>query len=343
MSWLAKLSLANRGLVALVAVIVTAFGLLTIPNLKQQLFPSLDFPAAFVFASLPGRGAGDRRAPGHRADRGRPAGRRRPGEGHLDLPRGRGHHPARVHLRHRPRRRRGQGAVRAQPDRRPAAGRVDPQVFAGSTDDFPVVVLAASSSERRERAAPTSCAPRVVPEITAIDGVREATVTGARDHEIVITPDPAKVAAAGVDVAALATALRANGVAVPAGTLTADGTSLTVQVGTPLTTVDDLKGIYLSGRGGAPGRARSGGRGTFAARRRRRSLTRTNGKPSLGIAVTATPGRQRGRHLQRDQGQAARARRRPRRRRRADAGLRPGPVRGAVDRGPDHRGPARPA
>ena len=43
MSWLAKLSLANRGLVALVAVIVTAFGLLTIPNLKQQLFPSLDF------------------------------------------------------------------------------------------------------------------------------------------------------------------------------------------------------------------------------------------------------------------------------------------------------------
>ena len=54
MSWLAKLSLANRGLVALVAVIVTAFGLLTIPSLKQQLFPSLDFPAAFVFASYPG-------------------------------------------------------------------------------------------------------------------------------------------------------------------------------------------------------------------------------------------------------------------------------------------------
>src|SRR4029077_9581139 len=48
MSRLARLSLANRGLVALIAIIVTGFGLLTIPSLKQQLFPSLDFPAAFI-------------------------------------------------------------------------------------------------------------------------------------------------------------------------------------------------------------------------------------------------------------------------------------------------------
>src|SRR5215475_3961755 len=54
MSRLAKLSLGNRGLVALIAVLVTGFGLLTIPNLKQQLFPSLDFPAAFIVANYPG-------------------------------------------------------------------------------------------------------------------------------------------------------------------------------------------------------------------------------------------------------------------------------------------------
>src|SRR5215470_12566174 len=54
MSFFSRLSLANRGLTALIAIIVTAFGLLTIPQLKQQLFPSLDFPAAFVSAAYPG-------------------------------------------------------------------------------------------------------------------------------------------------------------------------------------------------------------------------------------------------------------------------------------------------
>src|SRR6478672_8471917 len=54
MSRLARLSLANRGLVAIIAVLVATFGLITIPKLKQQLFPSLDFPAAVAFATYPG-------------------------------------------------------------------------------------------------------------------------------------------------------------------------------------------------------------------------------------------------------------------------------------------------
>jgi len=54
MSFLTRLSLANRGLVALIAIVITGFGLFTIPSLKQQLFPSIEFPAAFVGASLPG-------------------------------------------------------------------------------------------------------------------------------------------------------------------------------------------------------------------------------------------------------------------------------------------------
>ena len=56
MSFLTRLSLANRGLVALIAIIITGFGLFAIPSLKQQLFPSIEFPAAFVTATLPGAG-----------------------------------------------------------------------------------------------------------------------------------------------------------------------------------------------------------------------------------------------------------------------------------------------
>ena len=54
MSFLARLSLANRGLVALVAIVITGFGAFAVPSLKQQLLPSLEFPAAFIVASYPG-------------------------------------------------------------------------------------------------------------------------------------------------------------------------------------------------------------------------------------------------------------------------------------------------
>jgi hydrophobic/amphiphilic exporter-1 (mainly G- bacteria), HAE1 family len=163
-------------------------------------------------------------------------------------------------------------------------------VVAGSTDDFPVVVLAASpgSADADEAAFAEKLRSVVVPEISGITGVREATVTGARDHEVVITPNPTAAAAAGVDLASLATALRANGVAIPAGTLTDGATALTVQVGTPLTTVDDLKGIYLNSTRRGPVALGEVAQVTpqLAAPT---SITRTNGKPSLGIAVTATP------------------------------------------------------
>jgi HAE1 family hydrophobic/amphiphilic exporter-1 len=50
MSLLARLSLANRGLVALIAIVITGFGVYAVPSLKQQLLPSLEFPGAFVVA-----------------------------------------------------------------------------------------------------------------------------------------------------------------------------------------------------------------------------------------------------------------------------------------------------
>src|SRR4029450_9850858 len=54
MTFLTRLSLANRGLVALIAIVITGFGIYAIPSLKQQLLPSLEFPGAFIGASLPG-------------------------------------------------------------------------------------------------------------------------------------------------------------------------------------------------------------------------------------------------------------------------------------------------
>ena len=54
MSFLTRASLANRGLVALIAIVIAGFGVYAIPSLKQQLLPSLEFPGAFIGASVPG-------------------------------------------------------------------------------------------------------------------------------------------------------------------------------------------------------------------------------------------------------------------------------------------------
>src|SRR5450631_934048 len=54
MSAFARLSLANRSLIALATLAVVVVGALVIPSLKQELYPSLAYPAISVIASYPG-------------------------------------------------------------------------------------------------------------------------------------------------------------------------------------------------------------------------------------------------------------------------------------------------
>src|SRR4051812_39924092 len=54
MQSLARFSLANRALIALVTVFVIVFGLLSTSALKQELIPSLQLPVAVVVTTYPG-------------------------------------------------------------------------------------------------------------------------------------------------------------------------------------------------------------------------------------------------------------------------------------------------
>src|SRR6478672_9582708 len=144
MSRLTRLSLANRGLVALIAVIVAVFGLLTIPKVKQQLFPSLDFPAAFIVAPFTGAAPEivERQVtiPIENAVKGtdgleKVTSTSREGAATIQLAFrfGTDLDSAVAKL---------QSALNRIAAQLPSG--VNPQVVAGSTDDFPVVVLAAS-------------------------------------------------------------------------------------------------------------------------------------------------------------------------------------------------------
>lgn len=286
MSVLTRLSLANRGLVALIAIVIAGFGVYMIPSIKQQLLPSLEFPGAFIGASLPGASPEiieeQITKPIEDAVKGAD------GLDTVTSTTSAGSATIQVTFEF------GTDLDNAVNQLTTAVNRIQPTlpdgvtptIIAGSTDDIPAIILAGSGGTDATDLA-NRLTENVVPELQAIDGVRTVDLTGTRTRQVVITPDPAKLGKAGVNPQALTTLLQANGISVPAGAVT-DGTrSLSVQVGTPIDSLDTLKGLYLTGSKG-PVKLSSVAtvEETLATAT---SYTRTDGVDSLGIAVTASP------------------------------------------------------
>ncbi|WP_432877476.1 efflux RND transporter permease subunit [Kribbella sp. CA-245084] len=287
MTWLARMSLANRSLVALAALVVIVFGAIAVPSLKQELFPSLEFPAATVVASYPGaspdlveeqvtkplegviQGTGGLSTMTSTSREGSASVQ-------IQFEYGTDVDGAVNEIQ--------QGLNRVRPQ---LPADVEPEVVVGSIDALPAVILAASA-DGDQRQLVQRLESSVVPELKSIDGVRDAAVTGARDENVTIKPDPAKLAAARLTPSAISTALSANGVSIPAGSITDGNQTLSVQVGGPITSLDQLKGLFLTSPSGAPVRLDAVATVTQVPAPAT-SITRTNGKDSLGVSVTLAP------------------------------------------------------
>ncbi|WP_433235871.1 efflux RND transporter permease subunit [Streptosporangium sp. CA-135522] len=321
MTALARLSLANRSLVIMIAVVLSAFGAFAIPSLKQQLLPSLSFPGASVVA--PYLGASPEIVEDQVTKPIEDSFQGIDGVTEVTSTSREGMSQIQVAFEY------GTDIDEAVGKMQQALSRidaqlpdgVDPQVLAGSTDDIPVMVLAVDAGDD-ERAMADRLERIMVPQLQGVDGVREATVTGTRDENVVITPDVKKLAARGLAPSAVSDALRANGQPVPAGSLVEDDKSLTVQIGSRISSVEDLENLYLPPAVAAqqPQQMQQGRQvpGATSAQNAaqvrpaqpvraprpvklgdvakvevspadRASLTRTNGKPSLGVSVTMTP------------------------------------------------------
>jgi hydrophobic/amphiphilic exporter-1 (mainly G- bacteria), HAE1 family len=283
MSVLARLSLANRSLVGLLSLLVIGFGAFSLPSIKQQLFPSIELPAAVVIAPFPGASPdlvdSQVAEPIQSAVRGVDGVEKvltRSAESSATVQvmftYGTDVDAAVAQLQ--------QAVNRLQP-RLPQG--VEPTVAQGSTDDIPVIALAATSGDD-DIAAAARLRAEVVPELEAIPGVREATVSGERDRQVSVTVDYARLGAARVDPQALTGALAAAGAVVPAGTVPEADKTLTVQIGSPVGTVEDLRNLVLASPGG-PVKLGDVAR-VESAPEAATVLTRTNGEATLGISVT---------------------------------------------------------
>ncbi|MFC8436058.1 efflux RND transporter permease subunit [Streptomyces sp. NPDC057253] len=280
MSWLSRFSLAQRALIGLMSLIAIAFGAIAIPQLKQQLLPTIELPMVSVIA--PYQGAAPDVVEKQVVE---------PIENNLEAVDGisgvtstasEGNAVIMASFDY------GNDTKQLVADVQLAVNRarlpedVDPQVVAGSTDDMPTVVLAVTS-DKDQQALADQLDRTVVPDLKNIDGVGQVTVSGVRDLQVAVTPDDRKLAAAGLTTQSLAQALQAGGATVPAGSFDEDGANRTVQVGGGFTSVEQIRDLMITGRNPV----RLGDIATVEQTEAPAdSLTRTDGRPSLSVAVT---------------------------------------------------------
>lgn len=305
MHTLAKLSLGNRALIALITIFAVFFGGLTATGLKQELIPSLQIPSAFVMTSYPGASPQvveeKVTAPIEQAVLGLQG-----LEGYTSTS-STGTSTVTVNVEY------GSDMDQVQQQLQAAVSRIksvlpeeaDSQVFTGSTEDMPVQVISVS-----DEGTPEALAQRLqaigIPELEKIPGVRQVSMSGAREQQVQVVPDEKKLAAAGLTTAQVQQVLTQSGGLVSGGQLASGRQELAVTVGKRFGSVDDVKELALVGT--APAVAPGAAPATQPSPAPRpvtlgqvatvtqvhapaTSVSRTNGKQGLSLSVTKTPDR----------------------------------------------------
>ncbi|OLT55319.1 efflux RND transporter permease subunit [Cellulosimicrobium sp. CUA-896] len=126
-----------------------------------------------------------------------------------------------------------------------------------------------------------------MPRLEEIDEVRSVAVTGVADREVRVDLDPQALASSGVSAGDVSSLLEDNGVLVPGGTVVEGDTELTVQIGSQVTSVEELAALPLRGTQGVVPLADVAS--VAAVDADPTSYSRLDGAPSLAVAVTKTP------------------------------------------------------
>jgi HAE1 family hydrophobic/amphiphilic exporter-1 len=291
--FLAILSMKNRALIALVTIVAAVFGGLALTSLKQELIPSIEFPQLAVLTNYPGASPevvnDDVSVPIETAIQGVAGIETTTATSSTNLS------IISATFTY------GTNLATAEQKINQAINRIksalpedlDPQVLSGGIDDFPVVQIAVTPADGETDTKELAALLRAntLPDITDVAGVRDAQLVGDIGQRVTITPDTAALAGAGLSSQAIRDAVSDNGLLIPAGSLTEDDKTLSVQAGTKLTSVADIQGLPL-GSAVKP----AGGAYTIAdvatvalTDDPITSISRVDGKPALTIAITKLP------------------------------------------------------
>ena len=292
MSILSKLSLKNRSVVALVTLIVAAFGFISVGGLKQELIPSIEIPSAAIVTSYPGASPevvdSQVSSPIEQAVIGLE------GVESTTVTSTTGLSVLRVSFAF--------GTTSDQATEKLNGVLSDlegllptdaePRIISGSFDSVPIIVLAISDNngdnerigKKLEEVAPTL--------FQKVDGIREVAVSGAKEKRINLTLNQAALAAAGLSQRDIISAINANGLVLPVGSITDSEGSVSVQVGNAVDTValfESLPLVPSQPNPAAPVVTIGDVADVALEQAPITTIARTNGNESLAVSIVKTP------------------------------------------------------
>ena len=259
MSRLTELSVAKRSVTLLLAFGLFVAGVSAWGSLKQELLPDIDFPVITVIAPYPGAGAADVAAqvtkPIERAISGQPRLEALSSSSANSIAIVVAQFQFGTDVKET------RSAIEQGLQTAGLPGNVSPQVAALNINASPVIIAAvAGTSQDGLDAAAQVARTQVVPALQGIEGVATVDLTGGLEPRVLVTLDPAKLAAAGISVAQVNGILAANNLTLPSGQITTDGTNTPVSTIGSLTSLTQLETLVVgvkmpagAGAGTTPG------------------------------------------------------------------------------------------
>lgn len=288
MHLLSVFSLRNRALIALVTIVVAVFGGIALSSLKQELIPSVEFPQVAIVSAYPG--ATPEVVSNDVSTKIEQAIQVVPDLESTSATSSTGQSVVSASFQYGSNLASAEDKIQTAVNALSLPDSVQTQIVTGSFDDLPVLQVAVSASGNQEQLVDRLQAS-AIPDLEKLDGVRQADVFGNPGRRVVITPDQDELAARGLSQTAISDALDDNGTLIPGGTITEDGSTLSVQTGERIASLKDIRALPLtsssgssssdgtgSGAAGADGTASSGD-GTAAG---------TTGTGATGAGATGT-------------------------------------------------------
>ncbi|WP_426725597.1 efflux RND transporter permease subunit [Curtobacterium flaccumfaciens] len=262
MHLLSVFSLRNRALIALVTIVVAVFGGIALSSLKQELIPSVEFPQVAIVSAYPG--ATPEVVSNDVSTKIEQAIQVVPDLESTSATSSTGQSVVSASFQYGSNLASAEDKIQTAVNALSLPDSVQTQIVTGSFDDLPVLQVAVSASGNQEQLVDRLQAS-AIPDLEKLDGVRQADVFGNPGRRVVITPDQDELAARGLSQTAISDALDDNGTLIPGGTITEDGSTLSVQTGERIASLKDIRALPLTSSSGSSGSSGSDGSGAGAA------------------------------------------------------------------------------
>jgi HAE1 family hydrophobic/amphiphilic exporter-1 len=303
MHLLSVFSLRNRALIALITIVVAVFGVVGLLSLKQELIPSIQLPSVFIVTSDPGASP---TVVSH--DVSTPIESALQGIENLDSTTATSTTNSSTVTASfdygtdiATEEQKVQVAVDRISSTLPAG--VTPQVITFSTTDLPIISLAVTSDLDKHTLA-SKLSTLTLTNLKQLSGVSNVSLLGAVTQRITITPNATTLAADGLTVQSIKSALAANGTLLASGSITENSKTLTVQSGSKVGSVAALAALPLIGTTTSVVPSAIPGHSTVVAAPKVVALSdvatvsrvddpvtgysRVNGKPAVTVSITKT-------------------------------------------------------